>query len=124
MADVVVVGNGIEIAKALSTKLGKGTHLTVFKTFGTAQIKYRHTEVEFVGARKESYSHDSRKPIVENGTLEDDQNRRDFTINALTVCLNRDRFGELIDPFDGLSDLDEDIIRTPLDADKIGRAHV
>ncbi len=115
--DVVVVGNGIEIAKALSTKLGKGTHLTVFKTFGTAQIKYRHTEVEFVGARKESYSHDSRKPIVENGTLEDDQNRRDFTINALAVCLNRDRFGELIDPFDGLSDLDEGIIRTPLDAD-------
>lgn len=115
--DVVVVGNGIEIAKALSTKLGKSTHLTVFKTFGTAQIKYRHTEVEFVGARKESYSHDSRKPIVENGTLEDDQNRRDFTINALAVCLNRDRFGELIDPFDGLSDLDEGIIRTPLDAD-------
>lgn len=115
--DVVVVGNGIEIAKALSTKLGKGTHLTLFKTFGTAQIKYRHTEVEFVGARKESYSHDSRKPIVENGTLEDDQNRRDFTINALAVCLNRDRFGELIDPFDGLSDLDEGIIRTPLDAD-------
>ena len=115
--DVVVVGNGIEIAKALSTKLGKGTHLTVFKTFGTAQIKYRHTEVEFVGARKESYSHDSRKPIVENGTLEDDQNRRDFTINALAVCLNRDRFGELIDPFDGLSDLDGGIIRTPLDAD-------
>ncbi|EPT32878.1 tRNA nucleotidyltransferase/poly(A) polymerase family protein [Bacteroidetes bacterium oral taxon 272 str. F0290] len=115
--DVVVVGNGIEIAKALSTKLGKGTHLTVFKTFGTAQIKYRHTEVEFVGARKESYSHDSRKPIVENGTLEDDQNRRDFTINALAVCLNRDRFGELLDPFDGLSDLDEGIIRTPLDAD-------
>ena len=115
--DVVVVGSGIEIATALASRLGKSAHLAVYKNFGTAQVKYHHTEVEFVGARKESYSHDSRKPIVENGTLEDDQNRRDFTINAMAVCLNKERFGELVDPFYGLDDLNDKIIRTPLDPD-------
>lgn len=115
--DVVVVGSGIEIATALASRLGKSAHLAVYKNFGTAQVKYHHTEVEFVGARKESYSHDSRKPIVENGTLEDDQNRRDFTINAMAVCLNKNRFGELVDPFYGLDDLNDKIIRTPLDPD-------
>lgn len=115
--DVVVVGSGIAIAEALGKRLGKGAHVSVFKNFGTAQLKYRGTEVEFVGARKESYTHDSRKPIVENGTLEDDQNRRDFTINALAVCLNSARYGELVDPFDGMQDMRERIIRTPLDPD-------
>ena len=115
--DVVVVGSGIEVAKELKDMLGKRAHLSVFKNFGTAQVKFQNLEVEFVGARKESYSHDSRKPIVENGTLEDDQNRRDFTINALAVCLNRDRFGELVDPFYGIDDLFDGIIRTPLDPD-------
>lgn len=115
--DVVVVGSGIKIAEAFGKKLGRGAHVSVFKTFGTAQVKYHDTEVEFVGARKESYTHDSRKPIVENGTLEDDQNRRDFTINAMAVCMNKDRFGELVDPFDGLNDLEDRIIRTPLDPD-------
>ena len=115
--DVVVVGSGIAMAEALGRRLGRGAHVSVFKNFGTAQLKYRNTEVEFVGARKESYTHDSRKPIVEDGTLEDDQNRRDFTINALAVCLNSDRFGELVDPFGGLDDLKERTIRTPLDPD-------
>ena len=115
--DVVVVGSGIEIAQAFGKKLGRGAHVSVFRNFGTAQVKYRDTEVEFVGARKESYSHDSRKPVVENGTLEDDQNRRDFTINAMAVCLNQARFGELVDPFGGLDDLKERTIRTPLDPD-------
>ncbi len=115
--DVVVVGSGIKIAEAFGKKLGRGAHVSVFKTFGTAQVKYHDTEVEFVGARKESYTHDSRKPIVENGTLEDDQNRRDFTINAMAVCMNKDRFGELVDPFYGLKDLEDRIIRTPLDPD-------
>lgn len=115
--DVVVVGSGIETAKALGRKLGRSACVSVFKNFGTAQVKYHHTEVEFVGARKESYSHDSRKPVVETGTLEDDQNRRDFTINALAVCMNRSHFGELVDPFGGLDDLRERIIRTPLDPD-------
>ena len=115
--DVVVVGSGIAIAEALGKRLGKGAHVSVFKNFGTAQLKYRGTEVEFVGARKESYTHDSRKPIVENGTLEDDQNRRDFTINALAVCLNNERYGQLVDPFDGMADMRERIIRTPLDSD-------
>lgn len=115
--DVVVVGSGISIAEALKQRLGKRARLSVFRNFGTAQVKFGGLEVEFVGARKESYSHDSRKPIVENGTLEDDQNRRDFTINALAVCLNKARFGELVDPFDGLADLEDGIIRTPLDPD-------
>ena len=115
--DVVVVGSGIEMAEAFGKKLGRGAHVSVFRNFGTAQVKFRDTEVEFVGARKESYSHDSRKPIVENGTLEDDQNRRDFTINAMAVCLNHERFGELVDPFGGLDDLKERTIRTPLDPD-------
>ena len=115
--DVVVVGSGIEVAAALKQKLGKRAYLSVFRNFGTAQIKFKGLEIEFVGARKESYSHDSRKPVVENGTLEDDQNRRDFTINALAVCLNQARFGELVAPFDGLLDLEDGLIRTPLDPD-------
>ena len=115
--DVVVVGSGIQVASALKSRLGKRAHLSVFRNFGTAQVKYRGLEVEFVGARKESYSHDSRKPHVEDGTLEDDQNRRDFTINALAVCLNKERFGQLVDPFDGVYDIEDGIIRTPLDPD-------
>ena len=115
--DVVVVGSGIQVASELKAVLGKKAHLSVFRNFGTAQVKYKHTEVEFVGARRESYSHDSRKPMVEDGTLEDDQNRRDFTINALAVCLNKARFGELVDPFGGVDDLWDGIIRTPLDPD-------
>ncbi len=115
--DVVVVGSGIRVANELKQTLGRKARLTVFRNFGTAQVKLRDMEVEFVGARKESYSHDSRKPVVEDGTLEDDQNRRDFTINAMAVCLNEDRFGELVDPFDGTYDLEDGIIRTPLDPD-------
>lgn len=113
--DVVVVGSGIGVARRLKERLGKRAVLSVFRNFGTAQVKYRGQEIEFVGARKESYSHDSRKPHVEDGTLEDDQNRRDFTINALAVCLNRERFGQLVDPFDGIADLEDGIICTPLD---------
>ena len=122
--DVVVVGSSIEVAKALKRELGHRAHLSVFKNFGTAQVKFRsqepgvgskEMEVEFVGARRESYSHDSRKPIVEDGTLEDDQNRRDFTINAMAICLNRSRFGQLVDPFNGIADLEDGIIATPLD---------
>jgi len=115
--DIVVVGSGIQMAEAFGKKLGRGAHVAIFRNFGTAQVKYRDTEVEFVGARKESYSHDSRKPIVEDGTLEDDQNRRDFTVNAMAVCLNQKRFGELVDPFNGLDDLKERTIRTPLNPD-------
>lgn len=117
--DVVVVGSGISVAEELKRMVGKKAHLSVFRNFGTAQVKFRQKgreyEVEFVGARKESYSHDSRKPIVENGTLEDDQNRRDFTINAMAICLNKHRFGELVDPFNGLADLEDGIIATPLE---------
>lgn len=115
--DVVVVGSGIKVADALRRSLGRKAHISVFRNFGTAQVKYKGTEVEFVGARRESYTRGSRKPIVEDGTLEDDQNRRDFTINALAVCLNKDRFGELLDPFDGVYDMEDGIIRTPLDPD-------
>lgn len=115
--DVVVVGSGIEVADALRKSLGKKAHISVFRNFGTAQVKFKDLEVEFVGARKESYTRGSRKPIVEDGTLEDDQNRRDFTINALAVCLNKDRFGELVDPFDGVYDMEDGIMRTPLDPD-------
>lgn len=115
--DVVVVGSGTAVAKALKNRLGKKAHVSVFANFGTAQVKFKDYEIEFVGARKESYRHDSRKPIVEDGTLEDDQNRRDFTINAMAVCMNSCRFGEFIDPFDGLKDLKDRIIRTPLDPD-------
>ena len=113
--DVVVVGSGIAVATALKQRLGRKAHLSVFKNFGTAQVKMGGLEVEFVGARRESYSHDSRKPIVEDGTLEDDQNRRDFTINAMAICLNHDRFGQLVDPFNGIADLEDGIIATPLD---------
>lgn len=115
--DVVVVGSGIEIAQAYGNKLGKYAHIAVFKNFGTAQVKYKDIEVEFVGARKESYQRNSRKPIVENGTLQDDQNRRDFTINAMAVCINRNRLGELVDPFNGIEDMKQSTIRTPLDPD-------
>lgn len=135
--DVVAVGSGIELAKAVARKMGHGAHVNVFKNFGTAQVRIKseqlkakgektaseegtvseEIEVEFVGARRESYSHDSRKPIVEDGTLEDDQQRRDFTINALALCLNADRFGELVDPFDGIWDMEDRIIATPLDPD-------
>lgn len=115
--DIVVVGSGIEVASQYAAILGKGATLAVFRNFGTAQVKYRGREVEFVGARKESYRHDSRKPVVENGTLEDDQNRRDFTINDIAVCLNSDRFGEISDPYGGISDIEQGIIRTPLDPD-------
>lgn len=115
--DVVAVGQGIDLAKAVSDKLGRKSRISVFKNFGTAQIKYKEYEIEFVGARKESYRLDSRKPIVEDGTLEDDQKRRDFTINAMAFCLNGERFGELLDPFNGMQDLEDLIIRTPLDPD-------
>lgn len=115
--DVVVVGSGIEVAKAFARKLGKGASCSYFKNFGTAQVKWKGEEVEFVGARKESYQRDSRKPIVEDGTLDDDQKRRDFTINAMAICLNSNRFGELVDPFDGIYDLEDGIVATPLDPD-------
>lgn len=114
--DFVVVGSGIDMAKAVAKKLIHA-HLAVFRTYGTAQVKNHKYELEFVGARKESYRHESRNPIVEDGTIEDDQNRRDFTVNALAVCLNKERFGEFVDPFGGLADLDNKILRTPNDPD-------
>ena len=115
--DCLVVGSGIRVAEQLAARLGRGAHISVFRNFGTAQLKYKGQEVEFVGARRESYSRGSRKPIVEDGTLDDDLDRRDFTINALAVCLNSARYGELVDRFDGLLDLEDGIIATPLDPD-------
>ena len=115
--DIVVVGNGIETAKKTAARLGKGNHVTVFKNFNTAMIKYGEEDIEFVGARKESYRRDSRKPIVEDGTLEDDQKRRDFTINAMAFSLQKEDFGALVDPFGGIRDLAAGIIRTPLEPD-------
>lgn len=113
--DIVCLGSGIELAKALAKKLGKSNKVHVFKNFGTAMLKHEDLELEFVGARKESYRQDSRKPIVENGSLEDDQNRRDFTINAMAIALNGKNFGKLIDPFNGQTDLKNKLIRTPLE---------
>lgn len=115
--DLVTVGSGIELAEAVARDLGPRTPLNVFATYGTAQVKHHGLELEFVGARRESYRRESRNPIVEDGTLTDDQNRRDFTINAMAICLNADRFGELVDPFNGLVDLAKRVIRTPLDPD-------
>ncbi|MBR5677954.1 MAG: HD domain-containing protein [Paludibacteraceae bacterium] len=115
--DIVVVGSGIQLAESVAKRLGKGAHLSVFKTYGTAQVKKGDLELEFVGARRESYTHDSRNPIVENGTLQEDQDRRDFTINAMAICLNENRYGELMDSFDGIGDLERCLIRTPLDPD-------
>lgn len=115
--DIVSVGRGIDLAEAVAKRLGRGSYLSVFKRFGTAQVKQGDLELEFVGARRESYTPDSRKPYVEDGTLEEDQERRDFTINALAICLNKERFGELVDPFGGLVDLEELTIKTPLDPD-------
>ncbi len=115
--DFVTVGSGIEVAQAVARNMGKGAHLSVFRNFGTAQVKYRNCELEFVGARRESYRRDSRKPIVEDGTLEDDLSRRDFTINAMALCVNTSNFGELIDRYNGLQDMEQRIIRTPLDPD-------
>lgn len=114
--DIVVLGNGLELAQLAAEKL-RVKKISLFKNFGTAHFKYKDLDIEFVGARKESYRLDSRKPIVEDGTLQDDQNRRDFTINALALSLNKETFGDLIDPFDGISDLNKGIIRTPLDPD-------
>ena len=115
--DFVTVGSGIEVAKAVARRIGKRAHLAVFRTYGTAQVKTRQWELEFVGARRESSHRESRNPIVEDGTLDDDQKRRDFTINAMAICLNKERYGELLDPFDGIGDLERRIIRTPLDPD-------
>ena len=113
--DVVTIGSGIQLAEMVAKKLGPNIQVNVFKTYGTAMLKYQSLEVEFVGARKESYQPNSRNPVVEDGTLEEDQKRRDFTINALAICLNKDRLGELIDPFGGIQDIEDKIIRTPLD---------
>jgi poly(A) polymerase len=116
--DIVVIGNGIEIARKAARKINPGTKISVFKNFGTAMFRNNEFEIEFVGARKESYDRNSRKPIVENGSLQDDQARRDFTINALAICLNEETFGNFLDPFGGVEDLKKKIIRTPLDPDK------
>ncbi len=119
--DIVTIGSGIELAKKLKEMTGRGSRISVFRNFGTAMLHFQDQgedwQLEFVGARKESYSRDSRKPAVEDGTLEDDQNRRDFTINAMAICLNKARYGELLDPFDGQGDLKRQIVRTPLDPD-------
>ncbi|MDE7109596.1 MAG: tRNA nucleotidyltransferase, partial [Muribaculaceae bacterium] len=116
--DFVTVGSGIELAEAVANRLGPKAHLSVFPNYGTAQVKWRDLELEFVGARRESYNRNSRNPIVEDGTLEDDMRRRDFTINAMAISLNKDTFGRLLDPFGGLIDLYQGIIRTPLDPDE------
>jgi len=113
--DIVTIGRGIDLATRLHEKLGEESHLSVFKNFGTAQVKYKELDIEFVGARRESYNRDSRKPVVEDGTLQDDQNRRDFTINALAIGLSKQNYGKLLDPFNGMSDLEKKIIRTPLE---------
>ncbi len=113
--DVVTIGKGIELAELVHKQLGEEAHLSVFKNFGTAQVKFNDLEIEFVGARRESYNRDSRKPIVEDGTLEDDQNRRDFTINALAIGLSKSNFGKLLDPFNGVGDIENKILRTPLE---------
>ena len=115
--DIVTIGKGIDLAACVYQKLGEEAHIATFKTFGTAQVKYRDIEIEFVGARRESYDRSSRKPMVEDGSLEDDQKRRDFTINALAIGLSKNNFGKLLDPFDGLNDLKNRILRTPLDPD-------
>lgn len=115
--DFVTVGSGIEVAESVAKALGPRTSLAVFRTYGTAQVKSRDVELEFVGARRESYTRNSRNPIVEDGTLEDDQQRRDFTVNAMAICVNKDNYGVLIDPFDGIGDMERRIIRTPLDPD-------
>ncbi|WP_304507005.1 CCA tRNA nucleotidyltransferase, partial [Duncaniella muris] len=115
--DFVTVGSGIELAEIVASRLGRGTHLNVFRNFGTAQVKRHDTELEFVGARRESYDRNSRKPVVEDGTLEEDLSRRDFTVNALALCVNRNGFGQLVDLFDGLGDMERRILRTPLDPD-------
>lgn len=115
--DIVVIGNGIDIAKKVAKRLGSKIRVSVFKTFGTAMFRFDNYELEFVGARKESYNRESRKPIVENGTLEDDQKRRDFTINALAIAINKESIGTVIDPFNGIADIKAKIIRTPLEPD-------
>ena len=115
--DIVAIGSGIELAQHVANNLPSNPKVQVFKTYGTAMLKHNDIEIEFVGARKESYTEDSRNPIVENGSLEDDQNRRDFTINALALAINKNNFGQLLDPFNGVSDLDKGIIRTPLNPD-------
>lgn len=115
--DFVTVGSGIELAEAVARKMGRGVHLAVYRNYGTAQLKRGETELEFVGARRESYQRDSRNPIVEDGTLDDDLARRDFTINALAIKVNADGFGDVIDKYDGIGDIDRKVIRTPLDPD-------